>query len=74
MVEGPNDIYICSNCTDLCQNIFTAGAPARLQRAAAVQRAFHAPEQIKEFPRPVRHRPGSRQEGAVGRVHNHYKR
>ncbi|MEE9130532.1 MAG: ClpX C4-type zinc finger protein, partial [Phycisphaerales bacterium] len=22
MVEGPNDIYICSNCTDLCQNIF----------------------------------------------------
>ena len=22
MVEGPNDVYICSNCTDLCQNIF----------------------------------------------------
>ena len=22
MVEGPNDIYICANCTDLCQNIF----------------------------------------------------
>ena len=22
MVEGPNDIYICSNCTELCQNIF----------------------------------------------------
>ncbi|MEL6796532.1 MAG: ATP-dependent Clp protease ATP-binding subunit ClpX [Planctomycetota bacterium] len=22
MVEGPNDVYICSNCVDLCQNIF----------------------------------------------------
>ena len=22
MVEGPNDVYICSNCTELCQNIF----------------------------------------------------
>ena len=22
MVEGPNDVYICTNCTDLCQNIF----------------------------------------------------
>src|SRR5688572_6514504 len=22
MVEGPNETYICSNCTDLCQNIF----------------------------------------------------
>src|SRR5690606_26132873 len=22
MVEGPNDVYICANCTELCQNIF----------------------------------------------------
>ncbi len=22
MVEGPNEVYICSNCVDLCQNIF----------------------------------------------------
>ena len=22
MVEGPNDVYICSSCTELCQNIF----------------------------------------------------
>ena len=22
MVEGPNEVYVCSNCTDLCQNIF----------------------------------------------------
>ena len=22
MVEGPSDVYICANCTDLCQNIF----------------------------------------------------
>src|SRR5437762_7764905 len=22
MVEGPNEVYICTNCVDLCQNIF----------------------------------------------------
>ncbi len=22
MVEGPNQVYVCSSCTDLCQNIF----------------------------------------------------
>src|SRR5512140_3034126 len=22
MVEGPNEVYICANCVDLCQNIF----------------------------------------------------
>ena len=31
MVEGPNDIYICSNCTDLCQNIFRQPEPDALQ-------------------------------------------
>ena len=48
MVEGPNDIYICSNCTDLCQNIFRQER-RRVSSARPLFSSIPAPRQIKEF-------------------------
>jgi hypothetical protein len=48
MVEGPNDIYICSNCTDLCQNIFRQER-RRVSSARPLFSAIPAPRQIREF-------------------------
>lgn len=48
MVEGPNDVYICCNCVDLCQNIFKQ----EKRRVAASKHSFGevpAPRQVKEF-------------------------
>jgi ATP-dependent Clp protease ATP-binding subunit ClpX len=48
MVEGPNDVYICANCTDLCQNIFKQER-RRVGAAAPLFTEIPAPRQIKEF-------------------------
>ena len=48
MVEGPNDAYICANCTDLCQNIFKQ----ERRRVHSDRPAFDTiptPRQTKEF-------------------------
>lgn len=48
MVEGPNDVYVCCNCVDLCQNIFKQ----EKRRIAASKHSFGevpAPRQVKEF-------------------------
>jgi ATP-dependent Clp protease ATP-binding subunit ClpX len=48
MVEGPNDVYICSNCVDLCQNIFKQ----ERRRVAANKHSLEevpTPRQIKEY-------------------------
>jgi len=48
MVEGPNDVYICSNCVDLCQNIFKQ----ERRRVAASKHSLDetpTPRTIKEF-------------------------
>jgi ATP-dependent Clp protease ATP-binding subunit ClpX len=47
MVEGPNDVYICSNCVDLCQNIFKQ----ERRRVTPDPSLFRdpGPRQIKEF-------------------------
>ena len=48
MVEGPNDVYICCNCVDLCQNIFKQ----EKRRVAASKHSFGevpAPREVKEF-------------------------
>ncbi len=73
MVEGPNDVYICANCTELCQNIFkqekrrsTSGAPALTQ--------IPSPRQIKEYlDQYVIDQDRAKKALAVA-VHNHYKR
>src|SRR5690349_6334454 len=45
MLEGPNDIYICSNCTDLCQNSFRQER-RRVSSARPLFSAIPAPRQI----------------------------
>ncbi len=73
MVEGPNDIYICSNCTDLCQNIFRQER-RRVSSARPLFSAIPAPRQVKEFlDQYVIGQDHAKKALAVA-VHNHYKR
>jgi ATP-dependent Clp protease ATP-binding subunit ClpX len=73
MVEGPNDIYICSNCTDLCQNIFRQER-RRVSSARPLFSAIPSPRQIKEFlDQYVIGQDNAKKSLAVA-VHNHYKR
>jgi ATP-dependent Clp protease ATP-binding subunit ClpX len=73
MVEGPNDIYICSNCTDLCQNIFRQER-RRVSSARPLFSAMPAPRQIKEFlDQYVIGQEHAKKALSVA-VHNHYKR
>ncbi len=73
MVEGPHDIYICSNCTDLCQNIFRQER-RRVSTARPLFSAIPSPRQIKEFlDQYVVGQDFAKKSLAVA-VHNHYKR
>ncbi|MCX5659600.1 MAG: ATP-dependent Clp protease ATP-binding subunit ClpX [Planctomycetota bacterium] len=73
MVEGPNLVYICANCTDLCQNIFKQ----ERRRVHAGRPSFGtipAPRQIKEFlDQYVIGQDIAKRAMSVS-VHNHYKR
>jgi ATP-dependent Clp protease ATP-binding subunit ClpX len=73
MVEGPNDIYICSNCTDLCQNIFRQER-RRVSSARPLFSAIPSPRQLKEFlDQYVIGQEHAKKALSVA-VHNHYKR
>ena len=73
MVEGPNDAYICANCTDLCQNIFKQER-RRVQSGRPTFGATPAPRQIKEFlDQYVIGQEQAKRAMSVA-VHNHYKR
>ena len=48
MVEGPNDVYICSNCVDLCQNIFKQER-RRVSADAPLFTEVPTPSEIKDF-------------------------
>jgi ATP-dependent Clp protease ATP-binding subunit ClpX len=73
MVEGPHDIYICANCTDLCQNIFRQER-RRLSSSRPLFSSIPAPRQIKEFlDQYVIGQEHAKKSLAVA-VHNHYKR
>jgi len=73
MVEGPNEVYICTNCVDLCQNIF------RQER----RRVGSASATLTDIPNP-RHIVDHLDQYVIGQtqakkalavaVHNHYKR
>ncbi len=87
MVEGPNNVYICRNCTDLCHNIFKqdkksapGGKPA--DKASDNKAAVTAPEPgpipsprtIKEhLDQYVIGQDKAKRSLSVA-VHNHYKR
>jgi ATP-dependent Clp protease ATP-binding subunit ClpX len=73
MVEGPNDVYICSNCTDLCQNIFKQ-ENRRVRSARPQFGQIPSPRSIKEFlDQYVIGQDIAKRALAVA-VHNHYKR
>ncbi len=73
MVEGPNDVYICSNCTDLCQNIFRQ-EKRRVSSARPLFSSIPSPRTIKEFlDQYVIGQDGAKKSLSVA-VHNHYKR
>ncbi len=73
MVEGPHDIYICSNCTDLCQNIFRQER-RRVSSARPLFSAIPAPRQIKEFLDQYVIGQNQAKKSLSVAVHNHYKR
>jgi ATP-dependent Clp protease ATP-binding subunit ClpX len=73
MVEGPNDVYICSNCTELCQNIFKQER-RRVSTPGPSLKEIPAPRQIKEFlDQYVIGQQQAKKTLAVA-VHSHYKR
>ncbi|MSR17857.1 MAG: ATP-dependent Clp protease ATP-binding subunit ClpX [Phycisphaerales bacterium] len=73
MVEGPNDVYICTNCTDLCQNIFKQ-EKRRSATAGPLFQQIPAPRQIKDYlDQYIIGQEQAKRSLAVA-VHNHYKR
>lgn len=73
MVEGPNDVYVCANCTELCQNIFKQ-EKRRVTGAAPALTQIPSPRQIKEYlDQYVIDQHRAKKSLSVA-VHNHYKR
>jgi ATP-dependent Clp protease ATP-binding subunit ClpX len=73
MVEGPGSVYICSNCTDLCQNIFRQER-RRVSSASTWLREVPSPRQMREFlDQYVIGQDQAKMSLSVA-VHNHYKR
>jgi ATP-dependent Clp protease ATP-binding subunit ClpX len=73
MVEGPSDVYICANCTELCQNIFKQER-RRVHAGGPSLEAIPAPRQLKEFlDQYVIGQDIAKRSLSVA-VHNHYKR
>ncbi|MDX2131014.1 MAG: ATP-dependent Clp protease ATP-binding subunit ClpX [Planctomycetota bacterium] len=73
MVEGPNQVYVCSSCVDLCQNIFRQER-RRVSSATTWLREVPAPREIKTYlDQYVIGQDHAKRALAVA-VHNHYKR
>ncbi len=73
MVEGPNDIYICSNCTELCQNIFRQ-EKRKVSGTRPMFGQIPAPRQLKEFMDAYVIGQEQAKRAMSVAVHNHYKR
>ena len=63
LVEGPGDVYICGECIDLCQSILDQERRRR-GTSKPLFTKIPTPRRDRRPARPVRHRPGARQEGA----------
>ena len=73
MVEGPNDVYICSSCVELCHNIIKQ-EKRKVSTARTLVGTIPTPRQIKEFlDQYVIGQDYAKKSVAVA-VHNHYKR
>jgi ATP-dependent Clp protease ATP-binding subunit ClpX len=73
MVEGPNEVYICPNCVDLCQNIFRQERK-RVSGVSPVLGDIPSPRQIKEFLDQYVIGQFAAKRALSVAVHNHYKR
>jgi ATP-dependent Clp protease ATP-binding subunit ClpX len=73
MVEGPNEIYVCSNCTDLCQNIFKQER-RRITASSPAFTSILTPSQINEFLEQYIIGQDRAKRSLSVAVHNHYKR
>jgi ATP-dependent Clp protease ATP-binding subunit ClpX len=73
MVEGPSDVYICCNCTDLCQNIFKQER-RRVSAGRATFGNIPAPRALKEFLDQYIIGQLQAKKALSVAVHNHYKR
>ncbi|MHC4792776.1 MAG: ATP-dependent Clp protease ATP-binding subunit ClpX [Planctomycetota bacterium] len=73
MVDGPGDVYICTNCTDLCQNIFRQER-RRVDRGQPLFSSIPTPRHIRDFlDQYVIGQERAKRSLAVA-VHTHYKR
>jgi ATP-dependent Clp protease ATP-binding subunit ClpX len=73
MVEGPSDVYICSNCVDLAHNIIRQ-EKRKLSTAQPMFSTIPTPREIKEFlDQYVVGQEYAKKALSVA-VHNHYKR
>jgi ATP-dependent Clp protease ATP-binding subunit ClpX len=73
MVEGPNTVYICTSCTDLCQNIFRQ-EKRRVNSSSTWLREIPAPREIKEYMDQYVIGQDIAKRSISVAVHNHYKR
>ena len=73
MVEGPGDVYICSNCTDLCQNIFKQ-EKRKVSSASSMFTTVPSPRTMKEFLDQYVIGQDMAKKALSVAVHNHYKR
>jgi len=73
MVEGPNDVYICANCTELCQNIFKQER-RRVHSGRPSVGSIPTPRQLKEFLDQYVIGQDMAKRALSVAVHNHYKR
>ncbi len=72
-VEGPNGVYICANCVELCHNIIRQ-EQRRAAQSKPLMTAIPTPRQIREFlDQYVIGQEQAKRTLAVA-VHNHYKR
>jgi ATP-dependent Clp protease ATP-binding subunit ClpX len=73
MVEGPNEVYICSDCVNLCQNIFKQER-RRVSSTSGALSEIPSPREIKEFlDQYVIGQHQAKRSLSVA-VHTHYKR
>jgi len=73
MVEGPNEVYICANCVELCQNIFKQER-RRVRSDTPIFSSIPTPRQVKEFLDQYVIGQNQAKRSLSVAVHNHYKR
>ena len=73
MVEGPNEVYICTNCVDLCQNIFRQER-RRVGSVSTTLTDIPSPRSIVDHLNQYVIGQTQAKRALAVAVHNHYKR